>query len=313
MGSAMGAQRSEVKRRGRRRMSALSGNALVALKEGVTVDFRSYLEQLNAIGLYQKQRAGRPMDETSDLIWVQDSDAADLESAAMKRLMGQLATSSGFDNRRALSASMLLRYGWSTGFDIGLWLQSGKVARGVDLMIGFTPTAILSEIAVLRCQELIENVSAGRSGDMRQHLGEELVRRARPVVDAHHAWSGFSRMALWSMITSSWAAQFVAIAQKLRRADVGVAEARQVFACDPDVNAAQPALYTIRSAGRVGVCQRRRLCCLWFKGPGRSFCMSCPIIDKNERLARNRNWIAKAGIVESASAAIKRTEGVAEQ
>jgi hypothetical protein len=254
------------------------------------------VEKLNELGIYLRYAAGEPAAGKLSG-WIDEFDLAFPERQPMTKLFEALSEGGFGGNRRALSASIMLRYGWSSGFLIGLWLTQGAVAAGARLSLRFSSNAVLMEIAVRDCARVF-----GADGDpawLRGLLVRELAGRAAPIVEAHHRWSGFSRKALWSMVTSSWAAQFVHISEKLGEPERGLAEADALMRIDPEIEAARPELYMIEADGRRGVCQMRRLCCLWFKGSKRQFCASCPIIPEDERLERNRSWVAQRGVVDN--------------
>lgn len=256
--------------------------------------------RLGQLGSYLKYRTGDPLLQADGESqgWVAETDLEAVDTGPQVRLMSALGHDGFGGNRWALSASLLLRYGWSSGLQIGMWLMSGRVTRGAALILRFTPTAVLAEVAVADAGELVE----GTEVDRRVSLVTDLVTRAAPIVEAHHVWSGFSRRALWSMVTSSWAAQCTHISEMLGEPERGLAEGLALVSLNPQIAAAAPDIYMVRANGRKGVCQMRRLCCLWFKGPKRQFCASCPIIDDDDRLSRNRSWIAERGLPDQPAA-----------
>jgi hypothetical protein len=130
---------------------------------------------------------------------------------------------------------------------------------------------------------------------LRERLLESLIAFTEPMIAAHHAWSRFSRHALWAMVTSSWAAQFANVARQLGDERRGVHEARTLLALVPEINRAAPELYEVHSAGNSRTCQKLRACCLYFKSGKGQFCACCPIIPDAERLERNRSWVAVQG------------------
>jgi hypothetical protein len=133
--------------------------------------------------------------------------------------------------------------------------------------------------------------SVGES-DLLQRLLESLVVFTEPIVTTQHAWSGFSRHALWAMATSSWAEQFANIARQIGDEARGVREAKAIFELVPELSRAAPMLYVVRGGQLTRTCQKRSACCLYFKTSPRFFCASCPIIPEAERLERNRAWVA---------------------
>lgn len=198
-----------------------------------------------------------------------------------------LFTDAGFGaNRRALAASILLRHGWAAGFTIATWLSCGLIVKIDDFALRFAPQTALAGLWVKSAT--IETPGDAQTG--RACLIAEMRRFTEDVLAAQQIWSRFSRHALWAMVTSSWAAQFAAIGERLGRQEEAVEEARLLLALDAETAEASPEIYAVDGEeGRV-MCQRRAACCLYFKGPKRHFCASCPIVPAPERLARNQAW-----------------------
>ena len=208
-------------------------------------------------------------------------------------------------NRRAASASLLLRCGWASGFAIAAYLTRARVPFLRDYALFFSSATLLRSLWVRQVQfvgrhddplaggpEWIESVS---EDVLRQRLLVSLIAFMEPIVAAHHAWSRLSRHALWAMATSSWAGQFTNVARQLGDEARGVREARAMLTLAPEVERAAPELYEVQSAGVSRTCQRLRACCLYFKSNKGQFCACCPIISESERLARNRTWVAAQG------------------
>ena len=232
-----------------------------------------------------------------DALALSSSRSEELESLQQSFWLCGLAP-----NKRAGSASLMLRFGWAAGFAIAAYLACARVVVLRNYAIQFTPTMLLRALWIGSAGFI------GRRGDplagksdwvrtiapsaMRECLLENLIAFTEPVVLAQHAWSGFSPGALWAMVTSSWAEQFVNVARQMGDESVGVREARAIFAVLPKVRSAAPELYEVASGGYKRTCQRRAACCLYFKNDQRYFCASCPIIPESERLERNRAWIA---------------------
>lgn len=191
-------------------------------------------------------------------------------------------------NRKASAASLLLRYGWAAGFQIAVWLEKGLVLNLDRFALKFSPSTLVE--AVWAQEAHLED--GGFDVDGRRLLLKSLLDFTEPLVQAQHRWSRFSRHALWSMVVSSWAAQFAAIGERLKRRDEAVEQARLIFALNSEIARAAPETYVVRVKRRSRVCQVRAACCLYYKGPAKHFCASCPIIPEGERLARNREFVA---------------------
>jgi hypothetical protein len=205
-------------------------------------------------------------------------------------------------NKKAGSASLMLRFGWAAGFAITAYLACRRVPVLRNYAIRFTPTMLLGSLWVGSASFIgrLDDRLAGRSdwvgtvapSALRECLLQNLIAFTEPVVSAQHAWSGFSRGALWAMVTSSWAEQFASVARQMGDESLGVREAQAIFAALPELRSAAPELYEVASGGYKRTCQRRAACCLYFKNDKRYFCASCPIITETERLERNRAWIS---------------------
>jgi hypothetical protein len=211
--------------------------------------------------------------------------------------------SSGFGfNRRAASASLMLRYGWAGGVLIAAYLARRRVPVLHDYALFFSAGTLLKGIWLRDAQfiGLSDDPLAGgpewmetvRAELLRERLLEQLIALTEPVVAAHHDWSRFSRHALWAMVTSSWGGQFANVARQLGDEARGVREARAIFELAPEIARAAPELYEVKGGGVSRTCQKLRACCLYFKSSNRQFCACCPIIPDAERLERNRTWVA---------------------
>jgi hypothetical protein len=257
------------------------------------------IAKLSAFNLYLRVCC-RPFERIS---WVDTGALALPQGEALTNLLHAFKRQGIAPNRKAASASLLLRLGWAGGFAIGAYLICRRVPSLRDYAVSFSPTMLLRSIWVRDARfigvhddplagrpEWIESVEAS---DLRTRLLESLVLFTEPVVATQHAWSGFSRHALWAMVTSSWAEQFANIARQIGDEPWGVREAKAVFELVPELNRAAPALYDVHGGHTTRTCQRRSACCLYFKSSARYFCASCPIIPEFERLERNRAWVAK--------------------
>lgn len=268
-----------------------------ALARPDAIEIATVLGELNALGSFLRLTQVDPLcaPDADAAGWMAESDLARIDVGPQARIIEKLGLHGFGGSRRALSASVMLRYGWASGVLIGPWLMRGHVIRDASLALRFSPNAVLVEAALRSHRDILTSGDA-HEADLRRQLSHELAIRAAPIVEAHHEWSGFSRKALWSMVTSSWAAQFIHIGERLGDPERGLAAANDVLNIDPAIAAASPDLYMVRAEGKRGVCQMRRLCCLWFRSPQRPFCSSCPIIPADDRLARNRAWIAQHGL-----------------
>ncbi|SRR5579871_1134366 len=257
------------------------------------------IAKLSAFDLYLKVVSG-PAERPG---WFDAQALALPHGEALSHLLQEFKRQGIAPNRKAASASLLLRLGWAAGFAIGAYLACRRVPTLREYAVSFSPTMLLQSILVRDAlfvgmhedplaggSEWIESIGAD---DLRRRLLESLVAFTEPFVATQHAWSGFSRHALWAMVTSSWAEQFANIARQMGDERRGVREAREIFELTPELNRAAPMLYDVSGGPIARTCQRRSACCLYFKSSTRYFCASCPIIPESERLERNRVWVAK--------------------
>lgn len=220
--------------------------------------------------------------------WVDRTALLDTATGPFADLHARFVAAGFGCNRKAAAASLLLRYGWAAGFQIAAWLDRGLVLHLDSFALKFSPSTLVEALWVQGVR--IEKTHHEADGYAR--VLESLKAFTEPLVQSQHEWSRFSRHALWSMAVSSWAAQFASIGTRLGRRDKAVRDARRVFALDPEIARAAPEAYVVRAKNKSLVCQKRSACCLYYKGPSKHFCASCPIISKDERLARNREFVA---------------------
>jgi hypothetical protein len=214
-------------------------------------------------------------------------------------------------NRKAASASLLLRLGWAGGFAIGAYLACRRVPILRAYAVSFSEALLLQSMWVrdVLFVGAYDDPLAGATGwsgsvetsELPKMLLQSLVAFTEPIVATQHAWSGFSRHALWAMATSSWAEQFTNVARQIGDESRGFREATAFFELVPELKRAAPVMYTVQGGRNARTCQRRSACCLYFKNSARHFCPSCPIIPEVERLERNRTWVASQSVCEQRS------------
>lgn len=266
------------------------------------------LKRLGGLQLHLRVCADEPPEyggPARDGLWLSAEQLLSPEQEPLASLMARFAATGSSANRRVASAALLLRFGWTAGFGIAAYLAGEPVPRLDDYAVLFAPSSLLHTLWIrgvtLQSSAYLWG-DVGESGaglppvqdensGRRHQLFTSLWQQFEPIVAAQHRWSGFSRHALWSMVTSGWAALFGSLARQLGDASWGIAEARGIFALHPELARAAPELYEVRVADAACTCQRRAACCLYFKCPGRSFCASCPLLPHSERLERNRQWV----------------------
>jgi hypothetical protein len=248
---------------------------------------------------------------TTSSCWLDAEALASPHKGALAYLLHAFKEQGIAPNRKAASASLLLRLGWAGGFAISAYLACRRVPALSAYAVSFSPALLLQSMWVrdVRFVGAYDDPLAGATGwtgSVETHtlpklLLESLVAFIEPIVATQHAWSGFSRHALWAMATSSWAEQFTSVARQIGDESRGVSEARAFFEMVPELKRAAPVMYTVQGGRNVQTCQRRSACCLYFKNSARHFCASCPIIPEYERLERNRAWVASQPVCEQRS------------
>lgn len=223
--------------------------------------------------------------------WIDQDALRDPDTAPFADLHARFVAAGFACNRRAAAASLLLRYGWAAGFQIAVWLESGMVLKLERFALKFSQSTLI-EAVWAREASVVEPTSLEEGQRL---LLESLLDFTEPLIDSQHRWSRFSRHALWSMVVSSWAAQFATIGERLGRRDAAVKDASAVFSLNAEIAEAAPETYAISVGKRSRICQKRSACCLYYKGPAKHYCVSCPIIPREERLERNRDFTCVAG------------------
>src|SRR4029453_16651231 len=184
----------------------------------------------------------QPPDTTG---WLDAAALAEPDRPPLLTLL-QRVKSAGFAfNQRAASASLMLRCGWASGFAIAAYLTRARVPFLHDFALHFSPGALLKGLWVREAQfvgsaedplaggpEWVETVGEDA---LRERLLASLIAFNEPLIAAHHAWSRFSRHALWAMATSSWAGQFANVARQLGDEKQGVREARLLLTMVPEI------------------------------------------------------------------------------
>src|SRR5262249_58897359 len=129
----------------------------------------------------------------------------------------------------------------------------------------FSPSTLLKAVWIREAQFIgcagdplaggAEWIATVTDDELRERLQESLVAATEPVVAALRTWSGYSRHALWAMVTSSWAAQFANVARQLGDERRGLRAARAVLARNPEIARAAPILYAVEHVGVTRTCQ----------------------------------------------------------
>ncbi|MBC2738732.1 hypothetical protein [Thiobacillus sp.] len=222
--------------------------------------------------------------------WIQADALMTPETGALADFIVRLADAGFGANRRAAAASLLLRHGWAAGPIIAAYLAERRTLRIHDFALRFSASTLVEGVWIRQADLL-----AGRNpADIGPGVLASLLAFSEPVLESLRRWSGYSRHALWSMLASSWLAQFSTIGELLGDREQAVRAARALLARHPELARALPETYVVASGDRSEVCQILKACCLQHKGFRRRFCPSCPVIQDRERIVRNREWVCRA-------------------
>jgi hypothetical protein len=192
-------------------------------------------------------------------------------------------------SRRAVAASLLLRHGWASGPIIAAYLAEGRVLRIQDYALGFTRFTFLERIWIRQA----DTVHCEAFVDRRTALLDSLLAFSEPILNSLRAWSGYSRHALLSMLTSSWMVQFSHAGEMMDCREEAVREGRIVLGRRRELARALPETYVVANGERSEVCQILKACCLQYKGHRRRYCPTCPVIRDRDRLVLNKEWVCR--------------------
>jgi hypothetical protein len=293
-----------------------------ATKERVTSVFAA-LE-----GLDPKWRVelGRPQPGDG---WISGDGLRDARTGLFQALLTRMHERAKTDDRKTMAASFALRIGWAGAVAIAPYLTHRVVPHvGLDnVSIKFKDTTLYERTAVHAphgwetCSSAARASSAG-SNDLRSHgassrdarscsgdagddekhqpdagallrrLRRELAKQAEPIVRALQDWSGFTSRGSWGMITSSWAAQFITVSERLGGQALAAPILEDFFAGNDDIGRMQPRVHAVTMEGVTHLYQRRASCCRYYLLPQGNLCASCPLVSHDERLRRNREFMA---------------------
>lgn len=221
--------------------------------------------------------------------WIDRAALLDPDEGPLSDLIERLIAAGFGANRRAVSASLLLRQGWAAGPIIAAHLVAGRVLRIEDFSLRFSGATLVESVWIRQADAWQPSTTRGlRAGTLKS-----LLLFSEPLLDSQSAWSGYSRHALWSMLASSWLAQFAAIGERLGRRRQAVHEARVMLGNHSELARALPDTYEMACGKRSEFCQVLKACCLSYKGYRHSFCASCPLVPNQERFLRNREWVCR--------------------
>jgi hypothetical protein len=256
-------------------------------------------ESLSTLNASWAVGIGRP----SEPGWISGTDLRDACGGPFNELLLKIGARAQTADRRTIAASFALRYGWASAMAIAPYLKYRCVpdvslenvsfkfrdstffertaihdARGS--MVAGDPRSTHPSITIVDTPDLL--LRTLRAG---------LVDQATPVVEALRAWSGFAPRGTWGMLTSAWAAQFIALCEQPNDHRPIWPVLTAFFAGDDVVAAMQPLLHAVTWQEATHLYQRRASCCRYYLLPKGDLCASCPLVSHDDRLERNRAWM----------------------
>jgi ferric iron reductase protein FhuF len=237
--------------------------------------------------------------------WIRGSDFREASNGPFHALLVRMGERAKTEDRKTLAASFALRFGWAGAVAIGPYLTNRCVPHvGLDnVSIKFRDTTLFERTAVHdpRGWRLAQEVESPGVSDrprepaspLLRRLRDELHQQAEPVVRALYDWSGFAPKGSWGMITSSWAAQFITVCERLGGQQLAAPILDAFFAGDDEVARMQPRMHPVTMHGITHLYQRRASCCRYYLLPQGNLCASCPLVPHDERLRRNHEFMER--------------------
>lgn len=225
--------------------------------------------------------------------WIRGDDLRRPGAGPLHHLLAQIAVrSQAADDRRTVAAGFVLRYAWSSGVAIAACFLHRAIPDITldNISLKFSAGTMFERLAMHDPRGIVRDVDEAA---LIRALRVQLVSQAESVVEALHAWSGFSRRGLWGQITSSWASQLIHVLERAGRAREAIDIAATLFAGDDVVAIMQPLLYPVSVYGVTQIQHRRASCCRYYLLPRGQLCASCPLVWQDARLVRNREWIRR--------------------
>jgi len=235
--------------------------------------------------------------------WIAGEDLRDAGAGPVHDLLLRIGACARTTDRRTIAASFAMRFGWASAIAIEGYLRARRVP---DVALGnasflFRPSTFFERVALHgpRGWCLVGDDDAESSlttvpnvDALCRALRATLADQAAPVVEALFRWSGFARRGTWGMLTSAWVSQFTTYGEPRDDQRGLLPELDAFFAGDDLVAAMRPRLHAVSVGRATHLFQRRASCCRIYLLPGNDLCASCPLVGDDERLTRNRAWMA---------------------
>jgi ferric iron reductase protein FhuF len=287
----------------------MSSNAVSPLVVVAPESVRAVFASLEGMDPKWRVEIGQP--EATDG-WIRGTDFIDAKAGPFHAMLLRIGQRAKTDDRKTVAASFALRFGWAGSVAIAPFLTHRCVPRvGLDsISIKFRETTLFERTALhepsawrvatdARTGTDLPHVSAAAVNDLSdsmpllRRLRDELHQQAAPVVRALYDWSGFAAKGSWGMITSSWAAQFITVCERLGNQAPAAPIMDAFFAGDDDIGRMQPRTHPVTMRGVTHLYQRRASCCRYYLLPQGNLCASCPLVSHDERLRRNVEFMER--------------------
>ena len=255
--------------------------------------------QLRALNASWSVDIGQP----SGTGWIAGAELRNAATGPFNALLVRIGERQQSTDKMTIAASFALRYGWASAMAIAPCLKYGCVPdvslENISLKFKestfFERTAIHEARGTMIASDPVAGHPAIAGVDhqdaLLRVLRAALIEQAIPVVEALHAWSGFSRRGTWGMLTSSWAAHITSLHGDHPDQRGALPILRHFFAGDDVVTIMQPRVHEVTCMGATHIYQRRASCCRIYLLPQRELCASCPLVSQEARVARNRAWM----------------------
>lgn len=224
--------------------------------------------------------------------WVSGEELTIPDEGPLAAVLATIAARMQTEDRKVVALSFALRYGWSSAVAIAPCLASYCVPDiGLaNVSLRFGESALFERVSLHAARGFYQPAEPARALEV---LRAVLVAQARPVVDALHAWSRLACKVLWGQVVSSWGAQFEPVLAKLGRVEQAKPLAELFFDAPGAAFAARPRFYEVAHCAVTRLYHTRSSCCLYYQTGAGSYCVSCPLIRDDERIARNKAWIER--------------------
>ena len=127
--------------------------------------------------------------------WLSGVSLQDANDGELNRLLKKIGTHMGTERRAVIAPSFALRFSWASGIVFGPFVVNETIAdvRLSNLSLKFSDNTLFEQAALHQLQ-VFDDYEHGLSPI--QQLQAVLIAQAKPVVDALHQWSRFSRQAI---------------------------------------------------------------------------------------------------------------------